>query len=56
MEVMMVPLLDNKGDLCHIRDTGSDLVINSLRRQYKNEIQLIVLLGFIETLEKIGLM
>lgn len=53
---MSPPLYDKKGELCHIRDTGSELVIKSLRGQYKTEMELNALLSFLFTLEKLGLM
>lgn len=52
----MVPLFNKDGELHHIHDNGSELVINSLRGQYKNEMELLALLNLIATLEKVGLM
>jgi len=52
----MAPLFDKNGQLHHIKDSGEKLIISSLKKQYKNETQLICLLDLIVTLEKIGLM
>lgn len=50
----MAPLYDKRGELCHVRDTGQELVINSLKNMYKSERELLSLLNFIATLEKMG--
>ena len=49
-------LFDKQGELCHVRDIDGDIVINSLRGQYKNEMELISLLSLIVTFERVGLM
>lgn len=50
----MSPLFEKSGELCHVRDSGKELVINSLKNMYKNERELLSLLNFISTLEKMG--
>lgn len=52
----MSPLIDMHGELCHIRDAGDQLVVRTLKHQYRSEKELLILLNLIETLEKVGLM
>ncbi len=52
----MVPLFDKAGELHHLRDAGTELILNNLKGQYKTERELYALLGFLDTLEKLRLM
>ena len=54
--MQVTPIYDKDGELHHINNTGSgELTINSLRGQYRTELELLSLLNFISTLEKLEL-
>lgn len=55
--MQMAPLFNKPGgELCHLTDTGAELIIKTLSYQYKNEHELNALLGLIITFENLELM
>jgi len=56
ISIMAPPIFNKDNILHHIQDTGKELVIRSLKGQYKDELELFTLLNFISTLERLELL